>query len=41
MNYRRLGQSGLKLSELSLGSWVTYGLGWFPQDYRGQFVAAR
>ncbi len=24
MNYRRLGRSGLKLSELSLGSWVTY-----------------
>jgi voltage-dependent potassium channel beta subunit len=25
MNYRRLGQSGLKVSELALGSWVTYG----------------
>lgn len=25
MNYRRLGKSGLKVSELSLGSWVTYG----------------
>ncbi|HEX8739653.1 MAG TPA: aldo/keto reductase [Casimicrobiaceae bacterium] len=25
MNYRRVGRSGLKLSELSLGSWVTYG----------------
>jgi len=25
LNYRRLGSSGLKLSELSLGSWVTYG----------------
>ncbi|MEP6657211.1 MAG: aldo/keto reductase [Betaproteobacteria bacterium] len=25
MNYRRLGASGLKISELSLGSWVTYG----------------
>ena len=25
MNYRRLGRSGLKVSELSLGSWVTYG----------------
>jgi len=24
MNYRRLGHSGLKLSELSFGSWVTY-----------------
>lgn len=25
MNYRRLGHSGLRVSELSLGSWVTYG----------------
>ncbi len=25
MNYRRLGKSGLKVSELSLGAWVTYG----------------
>ena len=25
MNYRRLGSSGLRLSELSLGSWITYG----------------
>src|ERR671926_250085 len=25
MIYRRLGKSGLKVSELSLGSWVTYG----------------
>ncbi len=25
MNYRRLGTSGLQLSELSLGAWVTYG----------------
>jgi voltage-dependent potassium channel beta subunit len=25
MNYRRLGGAGLKVSELSLGSWVTYG----------------
>jgi voltage-dependent potassium channel beta subunit len=25
MNYRRLGRSGLKVSEFSLGSWVTYG----------------
>src|SRR6476661_7730283 len=24
MKYRRLGRSGLQLSELSLGSWVTY-----------------
>lgn len=25
MNYRRLGKSGLKVSEISLGSWLTYG----------------
>ncbi|HVP22403.1 MAG TPA: aldo/keto reductase [Conexivisphaerales archaeon] len=25
MNYRRLGKAGVKLSELSLGAWVTYG----------------
>jgi len=25
MNYRRLGRSGLQVSELSLGSWVTFG----------------
>ena len=25
MNYRRLGRSGVKVSELSFGSWVTYG----------------
>jgi aryl-alcohol dehydrogenase-like predicted oxidoreductase len=25
MNYRRLGASGLKVSELSFGTWVTYG----------------
>jgi len=25
MNYRRLGKSGVKVSEISLGSWLTYG----------------
>jgi aryl-alcohol dehydrogenase-like predicted oxidoreductase len=25
MEYRRLGRSGLKVSVLSLGSWVTFG----------------
>ena len=24
MNYRRLGKTGLKVSELSYGSWVTF-----------------
>ncbi len=27
MNYRRLGQAGIKLSEIGLGSWLTYGCG--------------
>jgi voltage-dependent potassium channel beta subunit len=27
VNYRRLGKSGIKLSEIGLGSWLTYGLG--------------
>ena len=25
MHYRRLGKSGLKVSEISLGAWVTFG----------------
>ena len=25
MEYRRLGKSGLQVSELSLGSWITFG----------------
>ncbi|HEX2622617.1 MAG TPA: aldo/keto reductase, partial [Phototrophicaceae bacterium] len=25
MHYRRLGRSGLKISEISLGAWVTFG----------------
>lgn len=25
MNYRKLGKSGLKISEISLGAWITYG----------------
>ena len=27
MEYRRLGSSGLKVSEIGLGSWLTYGVG--------------
>jgi voltage-dependent potassium channel beta subunit len=27
MNYRRLGQAGVKVSEIGLGSWLTYGCG--------------
>ncbi len=27
MNYRRLGRAGIKLSEIGLGSWLTYGAG--------------
>ena len=25
MKYRKVGKSGLKISEISLGSWLTYG----------------
>ncbi|PWB69821.1 aldo/keto reductase, partial [candidate division GN15 bacterium] len=25
MNYRRIGKSGLKISEVSIGAWLTYG----------------
>jgi voltage-dependent potassium channel beta subunit len=39
MNYRRLGKSGLKLSELSLGAWVTYG-GQVGQDIAEQCMIA-
>ena len=40
MNYRRLGRSGLKVSELSFGSWVTYGLGSENQNLPGFIVLA-
>lgn len=39
MNYRRLGKSGLKVSELSLGAWVTYG-GQVGQDVAEKCMAA-
>lgn len=39
MNYRRLGSSGLKVSELSLGAWVTYG-GQVDQDVTTRCVQA-
>lgn len=35
MNYRRLGKAGIKVSELSLGAWVTFG------DQIGQDVAQK
>ncbi len=31
MQYRKLGKTGLKVSEISLGSWLTYG-GYVEQD---------
>jgi len=39
MNYRRLGTSGLKVSELSFGSWVTYG-NQMGADVAGECMAA-
>ncbi|HEX6137070.1 MAG TPA: aldo/keto reductase [Casimicrobiaceae bacterium] len=41
MNYRRLGRSGLKVSELSFGSWVTYGNQLDEQLARECMAAAR
>jgi voltage-dependent potassium channel beta subunit len=40
MNYRRLGKTGLRVSELSLGSWVTYGGQVGDEATRGCMVAA-
>ncbi len=39
MNFRRLGSSGLKVSELSFGSWVTYG-NQMGADAAGECMAA-
>ena len=39
MKYRRMGKAGLKLSELSLGAWVTYG-GQVGQDVAEQCMVA-
>jgi voltage-dependent potassium channel beta subunit len=39
MNYRRVGRSGLKVSELSLGAWITFG-GPVPQDTALQCMQA-
>jgi voltage-dependent potassium channel beta subunit len=39
MNYRHLGRSGLKVSELSFGSWVTFG-NQLGEDLAGECMAA-
>lgn len=39
MNYRRMGKSGLRLSEISLGAWVTYG-GQVGEDVAEKCMAA-
>ncbi|MBI4731215.1 MAG: aldo/keto reductase [Chloroflexi bacterium] len=39
MNYRHLGRSGLKVSELSLGSWVSFGIQ-IAEDVARECVAA-
>ena len=41
MNYRRLGRSGLQVSELSIGSWVTYGNQVDHRAARESLAAAR
>lgn len=41
MNYRRLGRSGLQVSELSIGSWVTYGNQVDQRAARESLAAAR
>ena len=41
MNYRRLGRSGLQVSELSIGSWLTYGIQVDPHAARESLAAAR
>ena len=40
MKYRRLGRSGLKVSELSFGSWVTYGNQMDSEEARECMAAA-
>ena len=40
MNYRRLGRSGLKVSELSFGSWITYGNQMGDENARDCMAAA-
>lgn len=40
MNYRRLGRSGLQISELSLGSWVTFGKQVHLNDAKNIMAAA-
>ncbi|MBD2847873.1 aldo/keto reductase family protein [Paenibacillus sp. IB182496] len=39
MEYRKLGKTGLKVSEISLGSWLTYG-GYVDQDPAAKSIAA-
>jgi voltage-dependent potassium channel beta subunit len=41
MNYRKLGRSGLQVSELSLGSWITYGTQVDRSSARETLAAAR
>ena len=37
MHYRRLGRSGLKVSEISLGTWVTFG-DQIPEDQASNLI---
>jgi aryl-alcohol dehydrogenase-like predicted oxidoreductase len=38
VEYRRLGSSGVRVSEIGLGSWLTYGVG-VEADQAGACVA--
>ena len=40
MNYRRVGKSGLKVSELSFGSWVSFGNQMQVDQAKASMVAA-
>jgi aryl-alcohol dehydrogenase-like predicted oxidoreductase len=32
MNYRQLGDAGMKVSTIALGGWINYGEGKVPED---------
>lgn len=38
MQYRRLGNAGMKVSKVSLGGWINFGEGKVPQDKARRIV---